>query len=315
MKQEIIETYLGLKEQYGLNASKVFTSKKHSNKYKLMTENLFSSTDFLYDKEPLSKRVYCLIHNITEKPKCDCGSIIKSWSWNNGFPNECSKCALQNPERTKKTKNTCLEKYGVETNLQTPEIREQRLVTHKSTEFSEKMKKQWYEMSEEKLHSRNKKIKKTNMKKYGAENVFSKDSTIFKKVQANSKLAIKEKYGVDNIQMIPEIFEKGRQTRIELGYERHPDQKEDIEIYYSKVREITNKNFKENYYEITENETIKRNKENHLDHIYSIHYGFINNIPPYIIGHRNNLRLIPRSENSSKNKRCDITIDEILKGN
>ena len=59
----------------------------------------------------------------------------------------------------------------------------------------------------------------------------------------------------------------------------------------------------------------KLSVENHLDHIYSIHYGFINNIPPYIIGHRNNLRLIPRSENSSKNKRCDITIDEILKGN
>jgi len=136
---------------------------------------------------------------------------------------------------------------------------------------------------------------------------------LFDTVQTNSKKAILDKYGVVNVQQDPSIYKKGRLTRIALGLERRPDQKADVETYYLKVWEITNQTFKANYYELTENETIKRSKDFHLDHIYSIHYGFINNIPPYIIGHRNNLRLISASENSSKNKRCDITIDQILK--
>lgn len=51
----------------------------------------------------------------------------------------------------------------------------------------------------------------------------------------------------------------------------------------------------------------------HLDHMYSIHYGFINCIPPWIIGSIHNLRMIPAHENlGSKNKLCSITIDELL---
>ena len=308
MKDEIIKTYLDLKEQYGLNASRSFSGKK----YEYLRIELLKLTFFLDHKDKLSKRIYCLIHNIVKQPKCKCGEYLKTWTWENGYKYECAKCALQNPKRTDKIKNTCLKKYGVTTNLQTKEVSEKRLITQKTTEYSNTLKKIWSQKSNEDISNRQQKIEETNVKKYGAKNVFSKDSILFKTVQINSKLAIKEKYGVDNIQQIPEIFEKGKQTRIKLGYERHPNQKDDIEIYYTKVWEITNKNFKENYYLITENDTIKRGKEIHLDHIYSIHYGFINNILPYIIGHRNNLRLIPSRENSSKNKRCDITIDEIL---
>lgn len=48
------------------------------------------------------------------------------------------------------------------------------------------------------------------------------------------------------------------------------------------------------------------------DHIVSISYGYANNIPPDIISHPANCRLILQSENSSKNKKCSFTMEELL---
>lgn len=310
MKTEIIETYLKLKEQYG--SARSATASFNSIKYIQLKKELQLLTSFLDKKDSISKRIYCLSHNIIEKPHCNCGKIIKTFETEVGFRKECPKCAMNNPNRTKKIKNTCLIKYGKTTNLQIEEVNEKRLKTHKSKEFSNKIKNQWNNYSTEDLKKRFEKTKKTNLEKYGAENTFSKDSSLFDTIQINSKQSIFKKYGVDNIGSVPSIHKKGQMTRIALGLERHPEQRDDVEKYYLKVWEISNKTFKDNYYEFTNNDTIKRSKEFHLDHIYSIHYGFINNILPQIIGHKNNLRLISASENTSKNKRCDITIEEIL---
>lgn len=309
MRTIIIETYLALKDKFGLNASRSFSGKQ----YKHLTDELMRLTSFLNEKEPLSKRVYCLIHGISEKPSCACGKHIIHWGWDVGFAKECSTCVKKNSTRIDKIKNTCLLRYGVSTNLQTHTVKEKRLAKHKSQNFSATMKKMWAEMPTSKIRDRQSKITQTNLEKYGAENPFSSDSLVFDTVQKNNKYAIMVKYGVDNVAKVPEIYNKGKQTRIELGYERHPNQRSDAENYYSRVWEYTNRSFKEYYYEITKNDTLKRGVEYHLDHIYSIHYGFINNIPPYIIGHKNNLRLLSALENSSKNKRCDITIDDILR--
>jgi hypothetical protein len=308
MKEEIIRTYLELKEQFGLNASRSFSAKKNEH----LVNALISLTSFLEESAQLSNRVYCLIHNISEKPACSCGVEIKAWSWGDGYRKQCPSCAMKNPERIKKIQQTCMERFGTTTNLQTEEVTAKRMATCKSEEFSKNIKERWATMSEHTRKGILEKTKKTNLDRYGAENQFSKGSSLFEKVQKNSKESIFEKYGVDNIAKVPEFFEKGKQTRIALGYERHPDQKADVEKYYLKVWEFSNKAFKEHYYDFTKNETIKRGSEYHLDHIYSVHQGFIDNIPPYIIGHKNNLRLLSASENSRKNKRCDITIEEIL---
>ena len=63
---------------------------------------------------------------------------------------------------------------------------------------------------------------------------------------------------------------------------------------------------KENFDKI-ENLFLRSNKY-HLDHKYSIHYGFINNIKPEIIGHWKNLRIITSYENLSKNKHSSISL-------
>jgi len=48
-----------------------------------------------------------------------------------------------------------------------------------------------------------------------------------------------------------------------------------------------------------------------IDHIYSVRQGFANNVPPEVIGHRCNLRVIWHTENKSKHIRCDHTIEEL----
>lgn len=54
-----------------------------------------------------------------------------------------------------------------------------------------------------------------------------------------------------------------------------------------------------------------RSRHMHLDHKISKTYGFINNIPPYIIGHYHNLEIVTQKVNLSKNYRCSITFEEL----
>lgn len=56
-----------------------------------------------------------------------------------------------------------------------------------------------------------------------------------------------------------------------------------------------------------------RGRNYHLDHMYSIKEGFINNIDPEIIGSKYNLRIISASENNSKRTKCSIELDTLLK--
>jgi hypothetical protein len=56
----------------------------------------------------------------------------------------------------------------------------------------------------------------------------------------------------------------------------------------------------------------KRSIHWHLDHEFSVKAGFLNEVPPEIIGSVANLRIIPQSENSSKKQNCSITLLELM---
>jgi hypothetical protein len=60
-------------------------------------------------------------------------------------------------------------------------------------------------------------------------------------------------------------------------------------------------------------ENIKRGFEWQLDHKYSISQGFIDTIEPEIIASPYNLQMLPQQENGSKNYRCDILKEELMK--
>lgn len=48
------------------------------------------------------------------------------------------------------------------------------------------------------------------------------------------------------------------------------------------------------------------------DHMISVSYGYRHNIDPYLISHPANCMIMSRSKNSSKNKKCSITINELI---
>jgi len=84
----------------------------------------------------------------------------------------------------------------------------------------------------------------------------------------------------------------------------------DFERYREIVRDITDKNYQENFYEIPNAK--KRSREFHLDHKVSIAYGFDNNIPAYIIGHHKNLEVIHHAKNESKHANNSITLEKLF---
>jgi len=50
-----------------------------------------------------------------------------------------------------------------------------------------------------------------------------------------------------------------------------------------------------------------------LDHRLSIKFGFDNDIPPYILAHPANCEFLSLKENSSKNKNCSMSYNELIK--
>jgi hypothetical protein len=81
-------------------------------------------------------------------------------------------------------------------------------------------------------------------------------------------------------------------------------------LYYDRVTYFTRISWKEEFDKI--NPTRLNRSEIDLDHVYSIQQGFRDNIPPYIIGHWTNLRMLEKTENYSKGMRCDKTQEQLF---
>lgn len=165
--------------------------------------------------------------------------------------------------------------------------------------------------------------------------LFANGSPIRKRCQET----LLEKYGVDNPAKNPDFYKKiiekrkntgsyayrkemnsqaanlkRKKTRIERGYDIDPDLKSDFDQYESEVDRLTEKAYKK-YKEIINPNNLKRGRikgSYQLDHIYSKSEGFKNKIPPHIISHPANLRMLTINENISKSYKSDITIQELL---
>jgi len=84
-------------------------------------------------------------------------------------------------------------------------------------------------------------------------------------------------------------------------------------LYENKVDRITRDSWIY-FHSIINPNNLQRGKEYELDHKFSKQAGFINNIPPEIIGHYSNLELVPRYQNRKKHNKCSITIDMLYSG-
>lgn len=75
--------------------------------------------------------------------------------------------------------------------------------------------------------------------------------------------------------------------------------------YGRSCRSLSQKWAKDNGYELGQ-------KTFHVDHIYSIKDGFKNKVPPTIMSHPANLRVIEAKKNSAKGGKSEITLEELL---
>ena len=58
---------------------------------KRIYDAVYSYTDYLPKSSSLTERSYHVINNLYERPKCDCGKILKFKSYKNGYGSKCSK--------------------------------------------------------------------------------------------------------------------------------------------------------------------------------------------------------------------------------
>ena len=134
-------------------------------------------------------------------------------------------------------------------------------------------------------------------------------STYLDTDREKSKQTCLEKYGVGNGSQTKEAKEKIYPASVKRGCTPREDRTL-RRIYYDTVWKFTEESWK-NHFDIINPDRLNRTY-NALDHIYSIQQGFRDLIPPYIIGHYTNLRIISLSQNGIKGMRCDKSKEELF---
>jgi hypothetical protein len=149
----------------------------------------------------------------------------------------------------------------------------------------------------------------SNLKAVANGRKYRDKSTYTSADREKSKQTCLERYGVENGSKTNEARKKVSDKRISNG--ATPKHLRSLRrLYYDAVWQVSEENWKTQFNKINPNR-LNRSK-NALDHIYSIQQGFRDNIPPYIIGHWSNLRVISLSNNSQKGMRCDKTKEQLF---
>ena len=102
-------------------------------------------------------------------------------------------------------------------------------------------------------------------------------------------------------------------TKVELG-QLPPAvlDRTEYQEYVKEIRQHTNRNYR-SHKEIINPTNLRLSHTNgyHLDHIFSKRLGFEFKVPPVIIGHWTNLRILASLENITKNLKCDKTLEQL----
>jgi len=107
-------------------------------------------------------------------------------------------------------------------------------------------------------------------------------------------------------------FQGGKRCPHCYYFSRFKDYKytENLKQYRSAVTQITEINYKKYYYLINPL-NLKRGKDWHLDHIYSVVDGFSNSVEPEVLSSPVNLRMLSAEDNISKNGSSAITKSQL----
>ena len=228
--------------------------------------------------------------------------------------------AMQSPELTEKHRQTLQKNYGVDYPLQSEKIREKMKKTMVALYGKE------YTAQVDYLYE---KMLNTNMERYGVSNAFQSED--IREIQYGTMLGLYgvkyplqseicrenyrqtslEKYGVEYPLQSEVLKKQKRKNMEERGRWISLDLLTNFERYYKQVIKFTNKqdiHLLDNY-ELRGLAGV--DGAMHLDHKISIKYGFINSIPPYLIGNIHNLEMLPWYDNIYKRDNCSILLEQL----
>lgn len=277
---------------------------------------------------------------------CDyCGKEWKAKRWNkDSVLSFCSRKCVNSANKKdgsldKKRRETNLQRYGSESVLQNPEIKEKRKKTIEKRFGTSVLQhsEEWKRKRKETIHRKygkeifqteefKQKREETLLSKYGVDTPIRSEVFLEKRRKTNL-----DRYGGEPLKN-PEILDKMFQTNLKrYGYKTSFDLEEVQDkcflANHGKTREEFHANISE-YREyrravrsITERQSLsdlvnysKRGRDTfHLDHIYSIADGFRRGVPPEIVGDIVNLRFIDARENQKKSDSSEITEEELIR--
>jgi uncharacterized protein YnzC (UPF0291/DUF896 family) len=247
--------------------------------------------------DDFNQRVYCYLKNIDHHPTCkNCPSEVKFDTFSKGFHDFCSvKCSSNSDIKKESIRKTVNLKYGVDN------IGEVTREKAKNTMFEKYGN---YFSSTDQFRS---KLTEFNLEKFGKKHYFQTDE--FKN---KSKDFYLNRFGVESSMQLLETINKVLQTKKERGliFRWSDEEIKSYEKYRQKVTYLSGKSYLENIKVINPEKLNRGHLTHHLDHIYPVILGFLNNIDAELISNYKNLQLLPHLENRSKGERTDMSIED-----
>src|SRR6056297_1904311 len=188
------------------NLSSILNKYMRVNKQKYQINQIVNYyTKFLDSYNPKdAERIYCIYHNIQKVLFCEnCQQVkVKYHDFSYGYSKYCStKCSVNSSKVKEKTKQTNLERYGVEHVMQSEEIKEKIKQTNLER-YGFDYPSQSKEIQE--------KLKQTNLERYGVEYPFQ-----YSEFKEKAKQTTLERYGVEHALQFDKFQQKFKQTTLE----------------------------------------------------------------------------------------------------
>jgi hypothetical protein len=246
-------------------------------------------THFLPADAKPKQRVWHILHDIWEIPRCPISGENVRWA---------EKRYLETSGMTAKGKLQHQrglisdQLWSEDTNRKRSESNKLAVVNGRKYRAKESYTQEWKDS-----------IKNAWVEKHGVENIMFLES-----VRDKIKETFNKKYGVDNAMQNPDVSKKLSDTLISKGAVPL-DKRDEYHRYAEAVRYYTNRNY--TMHKLILNPDNLPRKTHHLDHIFSRVDGFLQDIPPEIIGHWTNLRILPAKENLVKNRRSEKAIQQL----
>jgi hypothetical protein len=191
-------------------------------------------------------------------------------------------------------KTTCIERYGADNPSKVESIQQKRNITYMERFGAHPL------TTSEVI----KKRKLTSVARYGFENPGASNAAVEKRKEWWKKLTKEEKETLVQKSLVKKI-DKG----IILNFTE--ENLQELKIYRRRVKYYTEQCYKKNRDVLNPNNLLRGKTEYHLDHIYSIIDGFINNVSPEMMSIPRNLRIMHYKDNIAKGGKSEISLTQL----